>query len=250
MQVMKRAQSNSPRLPPKNQHSSGHPEETQVLHFLPPDHTPSHMPTRPPSYPAAAPSHAQRERAEVQLRQQGSSANVPRIRVSCEPDLGQFAHLYPGQEGRGRTPGRSFARESEVERQTPFACLYADGHSGSVLPFLPSVMIGTPNHGVLVRGAASGETSLLGLPSKSLSALFGVLWMIPLGMAFPSSPSFRSEPVLATPGGPFVGLVCMMLVFQLLLLTFSLRSLTWRSFLSSRRCVGFKTRVGFRGVRL
>ncbi|XP_036413837.1 TRAF2 and NCK interacting kinase b isoform X1 [Colossoma macropomum] len=117
-EVMKRAQSNSPRLPPKNQHSSGLPEETQVSHLLLLDHTPSHIPARPPSYPAAAPSYAQRERAEVQLRQTGANANVPRIRVSCEPDLALYAHPYPGQEGRGRSPGRALARDSEVEERS------------------------------------------------------------------------------------------------------------------------------------
>ncbi|XP_066522853.1 TRAF2 and NCK interacting kinase b isoform X2 [Hoplias malabaricus] len=118
-EVMRRAQSNSPRLPSKNQHSSGRSEEAQVSHILlHSDQAPSHVPTRPPSYPAAAPTHAQRERAEVQLRQLGVNANVPRIRVSCEPDLAQMAQLYPGQEGRGRTPGRSFAPDSEVEERS------------------------------------------------------------------------------------------------------------------------------------
>ncbi|XP_037390106.1 TRAF2 and NCK interacting kinase b isoform X1 [Pygocentrus nattereri] len=116
-EVMKRAQSNSPRLPTKNQHSSGL-EETQVSHLLLLDHTPSHIPARPPSYPAAAPSYAQRERAEVQLRQTSVNANVPRIRVSCEPDLALYAHPYPGQEGRGRSPGRALARDSEVEERS------------------------------------------------------------------------------------------------------------------------------------
>ncbi|XP_049318973.1 TRAF2 and NCK interacting kinase b isoform X3 [Astyanax mexicanus] len=115
-EVMKRAQSNSPRLPPKNHHPSGHPEEAHVSRL--PDHTPGHIPTRPPSYPAAMPSQSQRERAEVQLRQLGANSNVPKIRVSCEPDLAQLAHLYPGQEGRGRSPGRSFALDSEVEERS------------------------------------------------------------------------------------------------------------------------------------
>ncbi|XP_072546550.1 TRAF2 and NCK interacting kinase b isoform X2 [Salminus brasiliensis] len=115
-EVMKRAQGNSPLLLPKNQHSSGHPEEAHVSRLS--DHTPGHVPARPPSYPAAVPSQKQGEWAEVQLRQLGANSNVPRIRVSCEPDLAQLAHLYPGQEGRGRSPGRSFARDSEVEERS------------------------------------------------------------------------------------------------------------------------------------
>ncbi|XP_026863846.2 TRAF2 and NCK interacting kinase b isoform X5 [Electrophorus electricus] len=108
-EVMRRAQSNSPRLATKNEHSCSHHAEARVSH-----HIPSHLPNRPPSYPAAAPSHNQRERAEAQLRQMGGNAS--RIRVSCEPDLAQLAQLYPGFEGRGRTPGRSF--QSEVEERS------------------------------------------------------------------------------------------------------------------------------------
>lgn len=116
IQVMRRAQSNSPRLPSKNQYH----EEARLSHLLLlPDHASSHPPARPPSYPAATPSHAQRERAEFQLRQLG--ANIPRIRVSCEPRQAQMSQLLPGQgqENRGRSPGRSGAWDSEVERQTP-----------------------------------------------------------------------------------------------------------------------------------
>lgn len=115
---MRRAQSNSPRLPTKNQYH----EEARLSHLLLlPDHTSNHLPARPPSYPAATPSHIQREKAEVQLRQLGINANIPRIRVSCEPDLNQINQLLPGQgqEKRGRSPGRSGAWDSEVERQMP-----------------------------------------------------------------------------------------------------------------------------------
>lgn len=114
IQVMRRAQSNSPRLSSKNQYH----EEARLSHLLLlHDHPSSHHPARPPSYPAAAPSHAQRERAEFHLRQLGSSANVPRIRVSCEPDQAQLSQLFPGQEKRGRSPERSRRWDSEVERQ-------------------------------------------------------------------------------------------------------------------------------------
>lgn len=115
---MRRAQSNSPRLPTKNQNH----EEARLSHLLLlPDHSSSQPPARPPSYPAAAPSHAQRERAELQLRQLGNSTNVPRIRVSCEPELAQISQAFPGQgqENRGRNPGRTGVRDSEVETQMP-----------------------------------------------------------------------------------------------------------------------------------
>ncbi|KAL7840622.1 hypothetical protein AOLI_G00259450 [Acnodon oligacanthus] len=159
-EVMKRAQSNSPRLPTKNQHSSGLPEETQVSYLLLLDHTPNHIPARPPSYPAAAPSYAQRERAEVQLRQTGVNANVPRIRVSCEPDLALYAHPYPGPEARGRSPGRALARDSEVESQTLLpVCTPTTIQAQSYHICL--VMIGTSNHAILLQGAAYGEISVL-----------------------------------------------------------------------------------------
>ncbi|TUV99133.1 TRAF2 and NCK-interacting protein kinase [Bagarius yarrelli] len=116
-EVMRRAQSNSPRLPTKNQHH----EEARLSHLLLlPDHTPTQLPARPPSYPSAAPSHTQREKAEFQLRQLGFKANIPRIRVSCEPDVDQISQLLPGQgqEKRGRSPGRSGAWDSEVEERS------------------------------------------------------------------------------------------------------------------------------------
>ncbi|XP_058232172.1 TRAF2 and NCK interacting kinase b isoform X3 [Hemibagrus wyckioides] len=96
-------------------------EEARLSHLLLlPDHTSNHLPARPPSYPAATPSHIQREKAEVQLRQLGINTNIPRIRVSCEPDLNQINQLLPGQgqEKRGRTPGRSGAWDSEVEERS------------------------------------------------------------------------------------------------------------------------------------
>lgn len=115
---MRRAQSNSPRLPTKNQYH----EEARLSHLLLfPEHASSHVTPRPPSYPAAAPSHTQRERTEVQLRQLNINSNLPRIRVSCEPDLDQISQLLSGQgqAKRGRSPGRSGAWDSEVERQMP-----------------------------------------------------------------------------------------------------------------------------------
>ncbi|XP_062841999.1 TRAF2 and NCK interacting kinase b isoform X2 [Trichomycterus rosablanca] len=108
-EVMKITQGNSPNLPRKSQPL----EEVRFSHVIFPDHAPSHIPARPPSYPAAAPSHGQRERPEVQIKQLVPSANLPRIRVSCQPDL-----ALQGQEIRGRTPGRSGTPEKEVEERS------------------------------------------------------------------------------------------------------------------------------------
>ncbi|XP_046689633.1 TRAF2 and NCK interacting kinase b isoform X4 [Silurus meridionalis] len=116
-EVMKRAQSNSPRLPTKNQYH----EEARLSHLLLfPDSISSQLPARPPSYPAATPSHFQRERAELQLRQLNTNSNVPRIRVSCEPELAPISQPLSGQsqENRGRSPGRSGAWDSEVEERS------------------------------------------------------------------------------------------------------------------------------------
>lgn len=140
---MRRAQSNSPRLPSKNQCH----EEARLSHLLLlPDPASRHLPARPPSYPAAAPSHAQRERAEFQLRQLGSGANVPRIRVSCEPDQVLLSQplLRQGQEKRGRSPGRSEALDSEVARQIPnprlelFSRLYHTGCREKLMALSPN----------------------------------------------------------------------------------------------------------------
>ncbi|XP_051969528.1 traf2 and NCK-interacting protein kinase-like isoform X2 [Xyrauchen texanus] len=108
-EVMRRTQSNSPRIPPKKHHSFNHPGEKQVGHHLLLDKSPYYQPTRPPSYPAASSSHSsEMELAEPQLRIV-SGPNVPRIRVSCEPDpseLARIAQQLIDQEYRGRTPGR------------------------------------------------------------------------------------------------------------------------------------------------
>lgn len=167
IQVMRRAHSQSPRLPTKNQHH----EEAQLSHLLLlPDQASSQLPARPPSYPAAAPSHAQRERAELQLRQLGSNANVPRIRVSCEPDLAQISQLFPGQgqDNRGRSPGRSGAWESEVERQMP-----KTSHDWS-----------WADHAIFTPLAAGNKLLALS-PNSSLMSLG--FWMNSLGkVSFPS----------------------------------------------------------------
>ncbi|XP_077101082.1 TRAF2 and NCK interacting kinase b isoform X32 [Siphateles boraxobius] len=112
--VMERAQSNSPRIPPKKHHSFNSPGEKRVGHLVPADQNPSNQPTRPPSYPAASYSR-EMELAEPQLRIV-SGPNVPRIRVSCEPDPSQLLRMVQqDQESRVRNPGRS-SKGAEIER--------------------------------------------------------------------------------------------------------------------------------------
>ncbi|XP_039540513.1 TRAF2 and NCK interacting kinase b isoform X3 [Pimephales promelas] len=108
--VMERAQSNSPRIPPKKHHSFNSPGEKRV----PADHNPSNQPTRPPSYPAASHSR-EMELAEPQPRIV-SGPNVPRIRVSCEPDPSQLLRMVQQeQELWARNPGRS-SKGPDIER--------------------------------------------------------------------------------------------------------------------------------------
>lgn len=102
-QVMKRAENNSPRIPPKKHHSFNHPGEKRVEQHLQPEQKPSYQPSRPPSFPQSR----EMEMAGAQLRPV-SGANVPRIRVSCEPDpseLVRMAQQLHNQEARGRNPG-------------------------------------------------------------------------------------------------------------------------------------------------
>ncbi len=115
-QVMERAQSNSPRIPPKKHHSFNSPGEKRVGQLLPLDKSSSNQPTRPPSYPAASYSR-EMELAEPQLRIV-SGPNVPRIRVACEPDPSQLARMvqqHLEQESRGRNPGHS-SKGADIEK--------------------------------------------------------------------------------------------------------------------------------------
>ncbi|XP_067234094.1 TRAF2 and NCK interacting kinase b isoform X4 [Chanodichthys erythropterus] len=114
--VMERAKSNSPRIPPKKHHSFNGPGEKRVGHLLPLDLNPSNQPTRPPSYPAASHSR-EMELAEPQLRIV-SGPNVPRIRVSCEPDPSQLLRMVQQQheqESRVRSSGPS-SKGADIER--------------------------------------------------------------------------------------------------------------------------------------
>ncbi|TRY95250.1 hypothetical protein DNTS_012194 [Danionella cerebrum] len=107
-EVMERAQSNSPRIPPKKHHSFNSPGDKHVGHLIPHDQNPSNQPMRPPSFHAPSFSR-EKELAEPQIRIV-SGPNVPRIRVSCEPDPSQLARMvqqHLEQESRGQSPARS-----------------------------------------------------------------------------------------------------------------------------------------------
>ncbi|XP_057179158.1 TRAF2 and NCK interacting kinase b isoform X2 [Triplophysa rosa] len=116
-EVMKGAESNSPRIPPKKHHSFNHPGEKRVQQHLQLEQKPSYQPSRPPSFPAASSSHSREiEMAGAQLRLV-SGANVPRIRVSCEPEASELVRLAQQlhEESRGRNPGRP-NKGLEIER--------------------------------------------------------------------------------------------------------------------------------------
>ncbi|XP_058620801.1 TRAF2 and NCK interacting kinase b isoform X3 [Onychostoma macrolepis] len=107
-EVMERAQSNSPRIPPKKHHSFNSPGEKRVGQLLPLDKSSSNQPMRRPSYPAEA---------EPQFRLV-SGSNVPRIRVSCDPDPSQLVRmvqLHLEQESRVRNSGHS-SKGADIER--------------------------------------------------------------------------------------------------------------------------------------
>lgn len=116
---MRRAQSNSPRVPPKKHHSFRELRSAQLDNLL---LLPGYRPARPrpPSYPAHAgppPHHASPARDQL---------HVPRIRVTCSPDPAptpprrpQVRHWSPARgpsrspQSRGRSPdsrGRSSGR--------------------------------------------------------------------------------------------------------------------------------------------
>lgn len=102
LQVMRRAQSNSPRIPPKKYHSFRETRNINVDNLLLlPGYKPSRP--RPPSYPA----HVSPSRNQL---------HVPRIRITCVPQPGgdrptmgqQSPHRSPGSSrSSDRSPGRS-----------------------------------------------------------------------------------------------------------------------------------------------
>ncbi|XP_036790956.1 TRAF2 and NCK-interacting protein kinase isoform X3 [Oncorhynchus mykiss] len=124
-EVMRRAQSNSPRIPPKKHHSFNLPGDASLSHLL---LLPGYNPrSRPPSYPAQS-SHSM----ERLLQFEGHNVTVPCIRVSCTsdpaPDSSYPILLHPEarrsspegrvQESRGRSPGRLVEERSKLNRQS------------------------------------------------------------------------------------------------------------------------------------
>ncbi|XP_056289569.1 TRAF2 and NCK interacting kinase b isoform X3 [Pseudoliparis swirei] len=127
-EVMRRAQSNSPRIPPKKYHSFREPREVNMGNLL---LLPGYKPhphrrrRRPPSYPA----HVSPARSHLR---------VPQILVTCVPPPGmqqqllgrRSAHGSPDSRGRspdsrgrspdsrGRSPGRRVDEHYKMNRQT------------------------------------------------------------------------------------------------------------------------------------
>lgn len=112
LQVMRRAQSNSPRIPPKKYHSFRETRNTNVDNLL---LLPGYKPRRPrrprpPSYPA----HVSPSRSHL---------HVPRIRITCVPEPGGDRPMM-GQRspcrspGSSRSPGRSRGRSSRSPRSS------------------------------------------------------------------------------------------------------------------------------------
>ncbi|KAM3592969.1 uncharacterized protein V6R79_002898 [Siganus canaliculatus] len=113
-EVMRRAQSNSPRVPPKKYHSFRETRNVDLDSLL---HLPGYKPRRPrpPSYPA----HVSPSRSHLHL---------PRIRVTCAPGAAHnsshpvMRRSSPGRilESRGRSPesrGRSPGRRHKVSNR-------------------------------------------------------------------------------------------------------------------------------------
>ncbi|KAM4606118.1 TRAF2 and NCK interacting kinase b isoform 2-T2 [Polymixia lowei] len=104
-EVMRRAQSNSPRIPPKKHHSFNQPRDANLANLL---LLPGYKPRpRPPSYPA----HISPSRQRLF---QSDNTHVPRIRVTCAPDPAPDSsrpvvrRRSPARspDSRGRSPGR------------------------------------------------------------------------------------------------------------------------------------------------
>ncbi|XP_068998220.1 TRAF2 and NCK interacting kinase b isoform X1 [Embiotoca jacksoni] len=114
-EVMRRAQSNSPRVPPKKYHSFRETRDNNFDNLL---RLPGYRPRRPrpPSYPA----HISPSRDHVHL---------PRVRVTCIPASDPFRGVLmrrqsPGQspnrrpDSRGRSPDRRVGEHYKMNRQT------------------------------------------------------------------------------------------------------------------------------------
>ncbi|XP_071340597.1 TRAF2 and NCK interacting kinase b isoform X3 [Trachinotus anak] len=111
-EVMRRAQSNSPRVPPKKHHSFKMMRDPNLDNLL---KLPGYKPrSRPPSYPA----HVSPSRHHL---------HVPRIHVTCVPERNPSRPVMrrqsPNSRGqtpysRGRSPGRRVEDHYKMNRQT------------------------------------------------------------------------------------------------------------------------------------
>lgn len=165
---MRRAQSNSPRIPPKKHHSFNLPGDTSLSHLL---LLPGYKPrSRPPSYPAQS-SHSK----ERLLQFEGNNVTVPCIRVSCAsdpaPDFPYPILHHPEarrrspegrvQESRGRSPGRLVS-----QGDIPTSCL------SNTLPPPLSLQRWTNITRLVCLGKLSFPSLLLFLPSFLLDVTF------------------------------------------------------------------------------
>ncbi|XP_072234486.1 TRAF2 and NCK interacting kinase b isoform X2 [Leuresthes tenuis] len=108
-EVMRRTQSNSPRIPPKKHHSFKETRDVNLDNLL---LLPGYKPrrSRPPSYPI----HVSPARDHLHL---------PRIRITCipEPEYAEpLRRQSPGRSpmSRGRSPGRRVEEHYKMNRQT------------------------------------------------------------------------------------------------------------------------------------
>ncbi|XP_061777382.1 TRAF2 and NCK interacting kinase b isoform X2 [Nerophis ophidion] len=109
-EVMRRAQSNSPRVPPKKYHSFRQPRNTNLDNlFLLPGYKPRRA--RPPSYPA----HGSPSRSYNHKHQRGG--HVPLIHVTCVPESTP-ARRRGSPDSRGRSPSRRVDERYVINRQT------------------------------------------------------------------------------------------------------------------------------------
>ncbi|KAF7644927.1 hypothetical protein LDENG_00213180 [Lucifuga dentata] len=113
-EVMRRAQSNSPRIPPKKYHSFKEPRDANLDNLL---LLPGYKPRlRPPSYPA----HISPSRTQILL------SNVPQIRVTCIPEpppdfskpIMRMRSPAKSPDSRGRSPSRRVEEHYQMNRQT------------------------------------------------------------------------------------------------------------------------------------
>ncbi|XP_061820977.1 TRAF2 and NCK interacting kinase b isoform X1 [Nerophis lumbriciformis] len=109
-EVMRRAQSNSPRVPPKKYHSFRQPRNTNLDNlFLLPGYKPRRA--RPPSYPA----HGSPSRSYDHKHQR--HGHMPLIRVTCVPESTP-ARRRGSPDFRGRSPSRRVDERYVINRQT------------------------------------------------------------------------------------------------------------------------------------